>query len=289
MTYKNTFNDIYKNNAWGYGSGSGSVKEYNIILIEFLNNALTMLNTTKFFDYGCGDWQYMQEVTFPSEMAYYGFDISDVVLEGAASSFAKENKISFVVLDEHVEGGFFGDFMNTVDDITSKNPGGKNTLIVKDVLQHLPSADVSYFLLNVLPRFDFAILIDGLYSEGLYEHVKDIRPGDCRSMNLADRNLPFPTVGNLELIFGYWAQGSSINVPPWYKNVYFYSQEDIKDHLYTAYELKKIASAIDKSTPSDNSIGVLLHSKYYGDDMMNYHDSLNTNSNDVHFQESYDL
>jgi hypothetical protein len=258
--YKDIFNNIYDRNLWGYGSGAGSLAEHNSILIKFITSTLPFISPTYLFDYGCGDWQYMKEVFLPYYTLYHGFDISNVILERTVKQYAINNSVDFTLLNENREDGFFGHFINRVQEI--KSADGINLLLVKDVLQHLPNEDVSFFLKSIVPHFDYGFLVDGLdFTEGLHGRANDIAPGECRSLNLPDKNIDFSSTGNLNLIFAYWYHGDD-NIPAWYKNVYFYSKEEITDHLFDVYKMQKIVQSIDDMSEYNEDVGLMLFHEY---------------------------
>ena len=59
---KEVFSNIYQNNAWGGGSGSGSRVDNCYPLIGWMQVFLRRQKIETFIDYGCGDWQWMQYV-----------------------------------------------------------------------------------------------------------------------------------------------------------------------------------------------------------------------------------
>jgi hypothetical protein len=59
---KERFEEIYRKNEWGYGSGHGSLPKHNKGYIEFLEKFIKDKNVRSVVDMGCGDWQFSRLV-----------------------------------------------------------------------------------------------------------------------------------------------------------------------------------------------------------------------------------
>ena len=126
------FDEIYKHNGWGFGSGHGSLpsvtKGYRKLLEDFIREN----NIKSVVDYGCGDWQFSRLVDW-GDASYTGVDVVPSVVEENTAKYGSD-KITFKAI----------------------KPGAKppkaDLLIVKDVLQHLPNATVEKFIKEVLEK-----------------------------------------------------------------------------------------------------------------------------------------
>lgn len=163
------FNTIYKTNAWGKGSGSGSDALLCAAYVKFLQDFFAKHKIKSVVDCGCGDWQFSRYIDF-SGIDYKGFDVASFVIEQNTKVFQREN-VNFTLYN--------GDF--------TLLPSA-DLLICKDVLQHLSNAKIQEFL-GILPRFKFALI-----TNDIAQNVNDdISTGDYRALDL--RLKPF----NLDL------------------------------------------------------------------------------------------
>lgn len=164
------FTDIYITNEWGQGSGLGSnpenAKPYMVLLQEMLFDP----EYTTIVDVGCGDWQLMRNITVPEDKIYTGYDVVEQVIEANVRAYTRDN-IHF----EHT---------TSLQDLKEKNISG-DLLIIKDVMQHWPIAEIQYFIKNILPRFKYA-LITNQYDPEHYTHNKDKQMGPVHSVGLLE-------------------------------------------------------------------------------------------------------
>ena len=112
------FDDIYKNNRWGFGSGHGSLPSVTKGYRDFLEKFIRDNEIKHVVDYGCGDWQFSRLIDWGSA-TYTGLDIVPSVVDENNKKHATET-ITFKSIQP-------GD---------TKLPKG-DLIIVKDVLQHL--------------------------------------------------------------------------------------------------------------------------------------------------------
>ena len=163
-SHAEVFNDIYRNNVWRGGSGTGSTLESARPYMVFLRNFLTANRIKSVVDLGCGDWQFAQHFDWTG-VDYTGVDVSSVVLEHTRQ-FARPG-IRFVEADAR----------------NGELPAA-DLLIAKDVLQHWCNGDVLHFL-PVLQRFRFALVTNG-FPPWLKTRVNaEIAPGDVRPVDLS--------------------------------------------------------------------------------------------------------
>ncbi|MFY9317852.1 MAG: class I SAM-dependent methyltransferase [Burkholderiales bacterium] len=173
MDHGEIFDDIYRNDRWRGGSGTGSSAEVTRPYREFLHNFLRSNHVRSVLDLGCGDWQFSQHMDW-SGIAYLGVDVSKVVLENTR---------------RHARPGVEFRHLNAV---TEPLPAA-DLLIAKDVLQHWSNADI-LALLPKLRAFRYALITNGFLPGDEARTNEDIPAGmDCRPVDL--RRAPFSLPG----------------------------------------------------------------------------------------------
>lgn len=171
------FETIYRNDSWGNGSGPGSMPsstiEYRAFLERFIReNAVRMVT-----DLGCGDWQFSRLIDWGG-VEYTGFDVVASVVEANRTAFARPG-VEFRTIDD-------------IDDL----PGG-DLLISKEVLQHLPTAEIHRYLAVIRSRYRFALLTNAIEPVAIANG--DITPGDWRPLRLDQP--PFDAAGATVMIY----------------------------------------------------------------------------------------
>ena len=126
---KQDFEEIYKKNKWGNGSGSGSRPGYCEKYLHYLSSFLDKNNIASVTDVGCGDFQLYEGFDWEG-IDYRGCDIS-----GTALSMARERTnlplTEVSSLDETLQ--FIADC-------------NSDLIILKDVMMHWTDEELSYFL-----------------------------------------------------------------------------------------------------------------------------------------------
>jgi len=180
LTHDEIFDSIYRDNRWQGGSGPGSREEVTRAYRTFLQDFMRANNIGSVVDLGCGDWQIARHMDW-SGINYIGVDTSRVVLE-ATQRFARDG-VSFF----HANA------------VTEPLPSA-DLLIVKDVIQHWPNADILAFLPQ-LANYRFALITNGFAAPLVARLNADIKVGNCRAVNLA--LAPFNLPGSF--VFGFQA------------------------------------------------------------------------------------
>jgi SAM-dependent methyltransferase len=179
MGHAEIFNDIYRRNAWGAGSGTGSLPETGRPYAWYLHMFMRTNRVRSVVDIGCGDWQFSQFMNW-SQVDYVGVDVSSIALE-ASRKHAKPG-VSFLECDA----------------VNDELPAA-DLLLAKDVLQHWSNSDVARFL-NKLTAFKWALITNGFPAGSENEFNRDISAGDWRAIELS--RPPFSLPGS----YTFWYQ-----------------------------------------------------------------------------------
>ncbi|NGX48380.1 MAG: hypothetical protein K1000chlam3_01771, partial [Chlamydiae bacterium] len=127
------FTKIYETKHWGANekgegfSGPGSTVRSAAPYMKFVQDFIKKHNIRTIVDVGCGDWTFSQYMDW-NGAEYTGYDIVKSVIEKNTEKFAS-SKVAFV----H-------------GDATKLDLPAADLLICKDVLQHLPNAEILAFL-----------------------------------------------------------------------------------------------------------------------------------------------
>ena len=140
-------------------------------------------------DAGCGDWESTQTLDWTG-IDYKGYDIVESVIAADTAKYAKPNIQFFAA--------------NIID--TDLPPA--DLLIVKHVLQHLPTADVQKFLTQI-PKYKHVLVMNTVTPGSLSARNVDITnaevvAGGYRNLDLTQP--PFGLPGVKELT--YWSAGT---------------------------------------------------------------------------------
>lgn len=133
------FSAVYRLNAWGFGSGHGSLPQYTTPYREFLQRFMLENAVQSVVDFGCGDWQFSRLMDW-SKVDYLGLDIVKHVITCNQAKYGSD-RIRFALAPSS-----FSDME------------GCDLLIVKDVLQHLPSTVIHEFMDQVVSRFRHTLI-----------------------------------------------------------------------------------------------------------------------------------
>lgn len=176
------FDAIYDRESWGNGSGPGSYPGWTIEYRAFLERFFRMNEVGSIIDIGCGDWQFSRFLHLDG-IVYHGFDVVARLIEANRRRFGSET-VRFDVMPE---------------DLTTLPPA--DLLVMKDVLQHLPDAEIARFRAEVFGRYRFVLLTNSFEKIESHRNV-DVRPGEFRCLDLAQPPYGFDGA----YLFEYWAQ-----------------------------------------------------------------------------------
>lgn len=159
---RDAFSEIYDKNVWGKGSGVGSETEHTREYVAALQEFIASKQIKSVVDFGCGDWQFSRHINW-GDVRYQGFDVVPSVVAANTAQFSTPN-ISFHLIED-------GAHLPAAD-----------LLVCKDVLQHLPVAQVRRYL-SIFRRLYRHILITNDVWPDTNLNV-DIEPGQCRPVRI---------------------------------------------------------------------------------------------------------
>ena len=165
---KEAFSFIYQHNAWGYGSGLGSLPETTLEYRYFLEKFIAKHEIRSIVDIGCGDWQFSRYIYWWGA-SYTGYDVVPSLIEMNNTRFSSEN-IKFLQIPDNLDELLAADLY-----------------IVKDVLQHWPQKNITEFLHSIRDKYKFALITNSITPADNLN--KDIRSGEYRALDL--RLAPF--------------------------------------------------------------------------------------------------
>lgn len=168
------FDQIYRLNAWVHSkdqvstSGTGSEDNATSHLFSALPPLLKKLDCHKLLDVGCGDWNWMRNVTLACE--YLGLDIVEDVI--------KRNQVAY-------EGpGIAFQLANVISDPLPK----ADVALCRDVLFHLSFSDGSAVIENIRKSARWLVAT----TDRSIWFNSDIVTGDFRKINLEQRPYRLP-------------------------------------------------------------------------------------------------
>jgi SAM-dependent methyltransferase len=145
-------------------SGFGSTMEFTKLYRMYLQDFLATHGIRSVVDAGCGDWEFSRAMDWKG-IDYLGVDIVPAAIEANRRQFGTA-KIRFAVAD-----------------IVRDPLPPADLLIVKDVLQHLPDADIMRFFLQ-LAHYRHVLIINDVDPQTLTAEHSDIPPGGFRAIDL---------------------------------------------------------------------------------------------------------
>ena len=162
-TTASIFARIYKLNSWGLGSGHGSLPNVTEGYRKFVQSFMLENEVITVVDFGCGDWQFSRFMDW-SKVDYLGLDVVDEVVQKNQRKHGSKN-VRFQLTPARFSDVPTGDL-----------------LLVKDVLQHLPTNIIHSFMAEVVPRFRFALITNCI--EPASQRNREIQLGGWRPLDL---------------------------------------------------------------------------------------------------------
>jgi SAM-dependent methyltransferase len=162
------FSRIYAENAWGMGSGIGSMPEYTADYADLLQSFMEERGVRSVVDFGCGDWQFSRHLDWKGR-DYLGVDVVEDVIERNRRQYGTES-IRFELMRD-----------------AFALPGA-DLLVCKDVLQHLPNDVIRTYLRAFKAKYTYMLI------------TNDISYEDHRAAGAPQR----PPEANVDIDFGEW-------------------------------------------------------------------------------------
>lgn len=128
-----------EHSQWGCHSGGGSEPYWNIDYRAFLERFIRMNNIRSIVDIGCGDWQFSRFINF-DEVSYRGFDVVDSVVQRNRALYQSET-VTFHKMP-----------------VDLAEVPQADLLVMKDVLQHLPDAEIMRYKAGLFDRYPRCLL-----------------------------------------------------------------------------------------------------------------------------------
>lgn len=198
--YSKVFAAIYDQELWGdgFGSGRGSLPANAVEYLQLVQRLFDSETVKTVIDFGCGDWQLMQNIKIPQNKIYIGYDVVPGIVVANNVRFGEENVHFFEV--------------STLEDFKQRDIHA-DVLILKDVLQHWPQKDIQYFIGNILPNFKYALITNEFDNNPEFTN-QDCSIGAFRPLDLA--KAPY-NLNNLQVLLDYTYIGKN------QKRVYLYT------------------------------------------------------------------
>jgi SAM-dependent methyltransferase len=171
----NVFDTIYQTNRWGYKSGPGSDPDHAKPWIDIVNSFLAKPDIQTIIDIGCGDWRLGQTYNLENKV-YTGIDVSSTILD--------ETKV-YATRDIR--------FVNADFEFFDTDP--VDLILIKDVLQHLPTQKVINMINKITKHARYALICEDIDTA----INNDIPEGDCRAIDLSKPPFSF----DFEKLRGY--------------------------------------------------------------------------------------
>ena len=158
---RDAFEQIYVKDLWGLAE-QPSAQQYWQIFATLIEQVMRTHKITSVSEFGCGFWSYARLMDWRG-ISYNGYDVFAGAIDWNEKSHGAAN-IAF----------------HTMAPDTALAPA--DLLITKDVLQHLPNADVAYYLKTFRPLFSFMLIVNDIYPD---THTNgDIAHGGHRALRL---------------------------------------------------------------------------------------------------------
>ena len=159
------FSRSYQDRHWGGGSGPGSRADTTVPYRRALARVLKSHGIRRVVDLGCGDWQFSRLINWTG-IDYLGVDVVPGMIRAHTAKFARDN-IRFAA-----------------GDIRHYEMPDADLYIIKDLLQHWPTAEIRAFLKHMGRR---RMLITNTLSQPFRRPVNSEIPlGDYRPLALLE-------------------------------------------------------------------------------------------------------
>lgn len=156
LTHSEIFDDIYKNELWGQGQGSGggSSPQITVEYRKFLKQFLKDYNIKSVVDLGCGDWQFSRLIDWDG-INYLGLDCVKTIIQDNKEKFENDN-VKFKFAEAHEKVKEYADL-----------------LIVKDVMIHWTNSEIINFYNQLIKdkNFKYVLITNQIGTENINEDI----------------------------------------------------------------------------------------------------------------------
>lgn len=199
----NIFVETYNRNLWGFGSGHGSSPTVTRAYRAYVESFIRENGVGSVVDFGCGDWQFSRFLNWGSA-EYLGLDIHSALVRENQKRYGAPN-IRFEVSPDRLA------------DVPAAD-----LLLVKDVLQHLPTPAIFEFMREVVPRFRFALITNCAHPARNCN--REIEMGGFRPLDLRQEPFSF----DVPVVFSFsgpkrFSFKRFMTYPAWHKLVLLFS------------------------------------------------------------------
>ena len=181
---RDAFSKVYASDQWSLGAIPASAERIRH-LTDLFEEFIRAHKISSVAEYGCGFWNYTRHIDWTGK-TYDGYDVVPGVIEYNSKVYGTDN-VRFHLLTE-----------------TTK-PAPADLLICKDVLQHLPPADIIHYLALFRETFRYSLIINDIAPED--NTNGEIPHGGYHTINLAAQ----PFNANVEIIAEWDAPDFGIN------------------------------------------------------------------------------
>jgi 2-polyprenyl-3-methyl-5-hydroxy-6-metoxy-1,4-benzoquinol methylase len=151
------FSKVYEDHVWGgpdaipgrrnqkYYSGGGTDpdNDYKNQYVNLLQSYVSKPDIKTVIEIGCGDWEVSSRIDW-SGVSYKGYDVVPGLIEHNRSLYGASN-IEFVC-----------------EDLIKANNARADLLIIKDVIQHLPTSHAIKFVKNIPNNFKYNLVTNDM-------------------------------------------------------------------------------------------------------------------------------
>jgi len=169
LSRKDTFVEIMHNEVWGSSgneSGGGSTREYTKAVRGIIQTVVAQFEIKSMLDVACGDFAWMPLVLAEMVEGFHYIG-GDIVPDLIARNRLAYPKLEFLELD------FVEDELPVCD-----------LVFCRDVLQHLPVADIKASLMNISDCGAKYLLATTHLRQVGWRNRRNIRVGKCNDRNL---------------------------------------------------------------------------------------------------------
>jgi SAM-dependent methyltransferase len=162
------FSQIYERGKWGRDglgnaiSGPGSTLPQGKPFIDYIQTFLSAYEIDSVVDLGCGDWVLARNIDWGS-LHYLGIDVVRRIVRNNQAKYGT-SRINFIQLDG-----------------ANASLPAADLFICKDVLQHLPLAQI-FHILNESKKFKYSIFVNDVQESETVN--QEIASGEYRPVDL---------------------------------------------------------------------------------------------------------